>query len=198
MEQLIDRINKLALPAKVGIAFGVVVLITAANYFLQISDFDTRVEAAKARQESANRTLGEKQDIADNLNERRREIDALEQRLQEALTELPTKKNIEDLLAQLNDVGKKSGLQLSKVTPGGESAEGFYAKIPINISVTGNYHEIAMFLQEIANMRRIVNVNNIILTSPTTRGDKVVLRSEFLATTFRFNEASEKKGAAKP
>ncbi|MEW5742233.1 MAG: type 4a pilus biogenesis protein PilO [Myxococcota bacterium] len=197
MDQLIERINKLATPVKIGIVLGIAVLLTAGCYFLLIADLESQIESLKTQQASADRTLAEKQAIADNLNERRKEMDALEQRLQEALTELPEKKDIEELLAQLNDVGKKSGLEIAKVTPGVEAAEGFYAKIPINIAVSGNYHEIAMFLQEIANMRRIVNVNNIKLSTPVLKNDKVMLSSEFLATTFRFNEKKDGKKDAK-
>ncbi len=62
------------------------------------------------------------------------------------------------------------------------------------MAVNGNYHEIAMFLQEVANMRRIVNVNNIKLGSPSTKNDKVVLASDFLATTFRFLDQAAKPG----
>ncbi|MEW6430576.1 MAG: type 4a pilus biogenesis protein PilO [Myxococcota bacterium] len=199
MEQLIERINKLATPVKIGIVLGVAVVLTAACYFLLITDLETQIESLKTQQASADRTLAEKQAIADNLNERRKEMDALEQRLQEALTELPEKKDIEELLAQLNDVGRKSGLEISKVTPGNEAPEGFYAKIPITVAVSGNYHEIAMFLQEIANMRRIVNVNNIKFSTPTLKNEKVILTSDFLATTFRFSEskAGDKKGGQK-
>ncbi|MCC6335446.1 MAG: type 4a pilus biogenesis protein PilO [Myxococcales bacterium] len=197
MEQLIDRINKLATPMKAAIVLGIAVLITGTCYFLLVTDVEARIETIKSQQAAADRTLAEKQAIADNLNERRKEMDALEQRLAEALTELPEKKDIEELLAQLNDVGKKSGLEIAKVTPGLEAPEGFYARIPITIIVSGNYHEIAMFLQEIANMRRIVNVNNIKLANPTLKNDKVILNSEFLATTFRFNEQQQKKSEPK-
>lgn len=197
MEQLIDRINKLATPVKAAIVLGIAVLITGTCYFLLVTDVEARIETIKSQQAAADRTLAEKQAIADNLNERRKEMDALEQRLAEALTELPEKKDIEELLAQLNDVGKKSGLEIAKVTPGLEAPEGFYARIPITIIVSGNYHEIAMFLQEIANMRRIVNVNNIKLANPTLKNDKVILNSEFLATTFRFNEQQQKKSEPK-
>lgn len=195
MEQLIDRINRLATSAKVGIVLGVTILVTALVYFLLISEITSRITSLHAQQQSADRTLAEKTAIADNLNDRRREMDALEQRLTETLTELPKGKDIEELLAQLNDVGKKSGLTISKVTPAPEKVEGFYARIPISISVTGNYHEIAMFLQEIANMRRIVSVQNIKLGNPQLKNDKVILSSSFQATTFRFNEAKAATGA---
>ncbi|HEY0882580.1 MAG TPA: type 4a pilus biogenesis protein PilO [Archangium sp.] len=188
MEQLIDRINKLAAPAKAGIIAGIVLLLTAGTYFLVISDLEVTLEQLKSEQEAKDRMLAEKQLIADNLNDKRKEMDALEQKLQEALTQLPEKKDIEELLSQLSDVGKKSGLEIARVTPASEASEGFYSRIPISMSVSGNYNEIAMFLQEIANLRRIVNVSDLKLTTPVQRGEKVTLTSDFLATTFRFTD----------
>lgn len=191
MEQLIEKINKLATPVKAGIIAGIILLLTAGMYFLFITDLDTAITGIKAEQNAKEITLAEKQAIADNLNERRKEMDALEQKFQEALTQLPEKKDIEELLSQLSDVGKKSGLEISKVVPGGEASEGFYSRIPITMAVSGNYNEIAMFLQEIANLRRIVNVSDLRLATPTLKGDKVVLTSDFLATTFRFSESAK-------
>lgn len=193
MEQLIDRINKLAMPVKVGIVIGLGIVLTAASYFFVVEPILGEVESLKAQQDAAEKTLAEKQQIAENLNERRKEMDQLEQKLQDALTQLPEKKDIEDLLAQLNDVGKKSGLDIGTVSPGAEVVKSFYAEIPITVSVTGNYHEIAMFLQEIANLRRIVNVGDLKLGSPAVHGDKVMLSAQFVATTFRFNQTKAPK-----
>lgn len=192
MEQLIERVNKLATPVKAGIIFGIIVLLTAGNYFLFIADLETALEGIKASQAAQDQVLAQKQEIADNLNERRKEMDALEQRFQVALTQLPERKDIEELLAQLNDIGKKSGLEINKVVPGGESSRGFIASIPIGMSVRGNYHEIALFLQEVASLPRIVHVSDIKLTGQTTaRGEKVWLASDFLATTYRFSDAAQ-------
>ncbi|MGV3620470.1 MAG: type 4a pilus biogenesis protein PilO [Archangium sp.] len=195
MEQLIERVNKLATPVKAGIVAGIILLLTAGTYFLVITDIETRIEGIKAEQQAKDITLAEKQAIADNLSERRKEMDALEQRFEEALTQLPERKDIEELLSQLNDVGKKAGLEIGRVTPGIERTEGFYSSIPISMAVTGNYHEIATFLQEIAGLRRIVNVSNLHLGNPQVRGDKVMLTSDFMATTFRFTDARKPGGA---
>ncbi|MBL8914651.1 MAG: type 4a pilus biogenesis protein PilO, partial [Archangium sp.] len=108
MEQLIERVNKLATPVKAGIIIGIVVLITAGTYFGLISGVEDQLTSLKSQQSAQDMVLAQKQEIADNLNERRREMDELEQRFQVALTQLPEKKDIEELLAQLNDVGKKS------------------------------------------------------------------------------------------
>ncbi len=186
MEQLLDRIAKAPTAAKYGGLAGLVVLLSVLNFFFLVQPLQDQIAEQENQQRGLDRQLAEKQEIAQNLNERRREMDILEQKLAEALTELPEKKDIEELLAQLNDIGKKSGLEISRVEPGSEASATFFAKIPIRMAVSGNYHEIAMFMQEIANMRRIVNVNNIKLGTPTMKNDKVVLSSEFLATTFRF------------
>lgn len=188
MEQYLDRIVKAPPAVKFGGLAGAVVAMTALNFFLLISPVEERIKQQVTERSKLDRDLAEKSEIAQNLNERRREMDVLEQKLAEALTELPESKDLEELLAQLNDIGKKSGLEISKVEPGKEASNSgeFFARIPIKMSVSGNYHEIAMFLQELANMRRIVNVNNIKLDSPTEKNEKVILQSTFLATTFRF------------
>jgi type IV pilus assembly protein PilO len=198
MEQLLDRIAKAPAAVKYGGLAGAVVVLTVMNFFFGIQPLQERKAEQENQQRQLDRQLAEKQEIAQNLNDRRREMEILEQKLAEALTELPEKKELEELLSQLNDVGRKSGLEIARVEPGGESSAGFFAKIPVKMLVSGNYHEIALFLQEVANMRRIVNVNNIRLSTPVMRNDKVVLSAEFLATTFRFVEQSqgEKQAAA--
>lgn len=199
MEQLIERVNKLAMPVKAGILLGLGIVLTALAYFLLIEPVRAEVDSLRIQQDAAEKTLAEKQQIADNLNERRKEMDLLEQRLQEALTQLPERKDIEDLLAQLNEVGKKSGLEIGAVQPGTESPRSFYAEIPIAVSVTGNYHEIALFLQEIGNLRRIVNVGKLKLGAPSLKTEKVTLSAQFVATTFRFvqTQTGQSKGVNK-
>lgn len=203
MERLLETINKAPNSVKWGGLAAVIVLITAANFFFLVQEAADTIERQKGEQAALDRQLVEKKSIADNLTERRKEMDQLEQKLQEALTELPEKKDIDELLAQLNDVGKKSGLEISKVEPTPEAQESFYARIPVKMSVQGNYHEIAMFFQEVANMRRIVNVNGIKFSTNTaaSKADKVVLNSDFMATTFRFAEVKKddkKKPVAAP
>jgi len=146
----------------------------------------SKLEGQAAQQRQLDTQLQEKSEIAQNLNERRREMDVLQQKLDEALSELPEAADLDELLGQLNEIGRKSGLEISSVEPAPEESAQIYVKIPIKMALTGNYHEIAMFLQSMANLRRIVNVNNIQLGSPTMKAEKVVLNTSFVATTFRF------------
>ncbi|OJT27364.1 pilus assembly protein PilO [Archangium sp. Cb G35] len=201
MDKYLERLAKAPPAVRFGGLAALVVLLTAANFFFGIQPLEVEMERQRGEQRKLDLELAEKSEIAQNLNERRREMDVLEQRLAEALTELPENKDIEELLAQLNDIGKKAGLEIARVEPGPETVGGgdFFARIPIKMVVSGNYHEIAMFLQEVSTMRRIVNVNNIKLDGAKVKNEKVMLNTSFLATTFRFvntanvAESSKKK-----
>jgi type IV pilus assembly protein PilO len=199
MDKYLDMIAKAPMAVKGGVVAGIIALITAANFFLVIQPLEEQIDALRAEQAKLDSDLAEKSEIAQNLNERRREMDVLEQKLAEALTELPENRDVEELLSQLNDIGKKSGLELNKVEPSGETVSGgeFFARIPIKMSVSGSYHEVAVFLQEVANMRRIVNVSGIRLAAPSVKNERVVLQANFLATTFRFVDTKAAQQQAK-
>ncbi len=196
MEQLLDRILKLRLEFKIlGLAVAVLV-VTALNYFVWVSDLNAEAVNQDSTIQKLENDLIQKQAIANNLAEYRRQKEILEQKLQEALTELPNDANIDELLTQLNETGVRAGLDLTSVEPGSELKEGsFYSKIPVKITLSGNYHEIATFFDLVGKLKRIVNISDIGLKSPDKKGDKVVLKVDCLATTFRFVEA---RPVAKP
>src|SRR5919202_977050 len=119
--------------------------------------------------------LIQKQSIANNLAQFKREKEILERRLQQALTELPNEANIDELIRSLAEVGKKSGLIINDIAPQPEQTQSFYASIPVVMAVTGNYHEVSVFLDSISKLARIVNITNIKMNQPKMSGDKLVL-----------------------
>ena len=198
MDEIIDKVLKAPPLQRWGGLAALLVVLTILNFIFLVRPELGTLENQAAQQRALDSQLQEKSEIAQNLNERRREMDVLQQKLDEALAELPESADVDELLAQLNEIGRKSGLEISAVEPAPEESAQIYVKIPIKMALTGNYHEIAMFLQSLANLRRIVNVNNIQLGAPTLRAEKVVLNSSFIATTFRFldpkaAQASDKK-----
>ena len=201
MEQLIDRVAKAAVSVKVGIVAGAIAVLTALNYFAfgmnagpSISTIEDRLRAAQAEQATLEKEFIEKTAIANTLNQFRREKELLEQQLREALAELPEDKKIDELLQLLQDRAQKSGLQILTIEPQGATNEKFYARIPIPMTVTGNFHEIATFFDALGRMRRIVNVTEIQLDSPKDVNGKVVLSGKFLATTFMFVDPAKAGG----
>ncbi|HXN83584.1 MAG TPA: type 4a pilus biogenesis protein PilO [Myxococcales bacterium] len=185
-QELLTRVNKVPLPQKL-IAVGVVVLgITAANWFVAISPTMDVIQQRQAEQRRLEDDLIQKQSIANNLAQFRHEKEILERRLQQALTELPNEANIDDLIRSISEVGNKSGLIINTIEPMGEQKQSFYASIPIVMSVTGNYHEIGVFLDSVSKLARIVNVTNIKMGGVKTVNEKLVVNASYVATTFRF------------
>jgi type IV pilus assembly protein PilO len=203
MEKLIERVVKAPLGAKIGVVAGLVALITVLNYFVVGMDFGDSISGTEdairktvITQAQLDKEYIEKTAIANNLNQFRREKELLEQQLTEALAELPEDKKIEDLLQLFQDRAIKAGLKIGSIEPKPPVSERFYAKIPIPMTVTGNYHEIATFFDSLGRMRRIVNVSDVALDTPKDVNGKVVLSGRFLVTAFMFVDPS--RGAAKP
>ena len=203
MDKLLDRIVKAPLGAKVGAVAGIVVALVLLNYFVMsvtfgspISTLEEKIRKARQQQAALDKDYIEKTAIANNLNQFRREKELLEQQLREALAELPEDKRIEDLLQLFQDRAIKAGLKIGTIEPKAAIAERFYAKIPIPMTVTGNYHEVATFFDSLGRMQRIVNVSDVAFDQPKDVNGKVVLNGKFLVTAFMFVEA--KKVAAAP
>jgi type IV pilus assembly protein PilO len=212
MEQLIDRLVKAPLGAKIGVVAAVVALFFVLNYFVvgmnfgaSISETEDKIRRAQTEQAKLDKDYIEKTAIANNLNQFRREKELLDQRLQEALTELPNQKNLDEILQLFQDRAQKAGLEITTIEPQPAAPEGFYARIPIPMAVSGSYHEIATFLDALGRLRRIVNVSNVNMDTPKDVNGRVVVNAKFLATAFMFLDpkdapvpAKGAKPAAKP
>lgn len=191
MNNLLERLVKVPLATKVAVTALLVALMSAGNWFFIVDDLNKRIAAARVRIRTLEEDLVKKRVIADNLNQYRREKEILEQRLAEALTELPAEANIDELLRQLNDVGKKSGLEIVALEPQAEAHQTFYAAIPIKMLVVGNYHEIAVFFESVSKLRRIVNITGLVFETPTRKNEKVIVKASYMATTFRFLDTAQ-------
>jgi type IV pilus assembly protein PilO len=195
MEKLLDQIAKTAVGVKIAGVAGAVVLLTALNYFVvsltfgaPVSDVEKKIVRADVEQKQLSADLAYKTGIANDLNRFRREREVLEQKLNEALSELPEQKKIEDILELFQDRAQKAGLEIVTLEPRSAEPQDFYAKLPIQMEVDGNFHEIATFFDALGRLRRIVNVSGISLSNPKDVNGRVVVNGKFTATTFMFRD----------
>lgn len=94
----------------------------------------------------------------DEFKEELRQVDL---KLKDALKKLPEGKEIPDLLDQINESVIKSGLMITLFQPAGQTAKDFYIEVPVQIQVSGGYHNYAKFADVISKMERIVTLRNI-------------------------------------
>jgi type IV pilus assembly protein PilO len=203
MEQFLERIAKAPVGTKLAGVSLLLILVTVLNYFVvgvpygsSISEMEDRIVKVNAEQHRLDGELIEKQAIANDLNRFRKERELLEQRLKQALAELPEDKNLDELLQMFQDQAQKSGLDIMSIVPDAPVSAGFYIKIPIKMKVSGNFHEIATFFDALGRLRRIVNVGNITLENPKEVSGKVTVAGGFVATTFMFAPAPPAAAAA--
>jgi type IV pilus assembly protein PilO len=185
-QDVLNSVNKLPLGHKVGVVAGFVILLSAGNWYLFIDPMQTQIRERKGTLRQLEDELIQKQSIANNLAQFRHEKEILERRLAQALTELPNEANIDDLIRSLSEIGGKSGLIINSIDPQPEQRQSFYASIPIVMAVTGNYHEIGVFLDSLSKLARIVNVTNIKMGGAKMTAEKLVVSATYIATTFRF------------
>jgi len=135
------------------------------------------------------------------LQEQKAQVDLYVERLQK---QLPSKAEMAALLSDINQAGIGRGLAFELFKPGQVVVRDYYAELPIDIKVTGNYHDIGAFAADMANLPRIVTLNNMTLT--TAKDGSLSL--DAVAKTFRYLDQDEaaaqrklladKKRGAKP
>src|SRR5579885_3115228 len=126
MNKYLDQLQKVPLAQKAVVLLFLIGAVSAANIFLLIQPIDEHMAQQRSELGKLQTDLADKQIIANNLNQFKKEKEQLEQQLAQAITELPNQAEIDELLRQLNDVGKKAGLEITAVTPGTEAPESFY------------------------------------------------------------------------
>jgi type IV pilus assembly protein PilO len=137
-----------------------------------------------------------------NLDALKKQREQVQQYVTQLEKQLPSKAEMDALLSDINQAGIGRSLQFDLFRPGQVIVREYYAELPIDVRVTGRYHDIGSFASDIANLSRIVTLNNMSIT-PTKEG---VLTMDAVAKTFRYLDADEisaqrkvatKKGANK-
>jgi len=142
--------------------------------------------------------LNQKRMIAANRPKLEEEIKGLEKQLDAALVKLPEEKEIPKLLTQVNTLGQQSGLEFLLFRPAAPVKKGFYAEVPIEIRVEGEYHTLGTFLDRVSKLERIVNVADLRISPLSAEKQQKsgrAINADFKATTFTFLEKGGSAGA---
>jgi len=138
-----------------------------------------------------------------NLDLHRQQLREIDTQFGALLKQLPNKSQMDALLVDINQAGLGRGLQFELFKPAAnETRREFYAELPIQVKVTGNYHDMGAFASDVGQLSRIVTLNDVQISA----GGDGVLTMDAVARTFRYldddelaaqRKASAKKGPAK-
>ncbi len=167
----------------VGALAGVVVLGWYFYWDPQLLELDQ----GKSEEVTLRAAYQDKVKQAINLDALRKQKEQVGEYVATLEKQLPSKAEMDALLSDINQAGLGRGLQFELFKPGQVVVKDYYAELPINIKVTGNYHDVGAFTSDIANLPRIVTLNSLQLT--TIKDGALSL--EAVAKTFRYLDREE-------
>jgi type IV pilus assembly protein PilO len=186
VQSRLEQLAKLPPSARLGMIAGCALLVALGYFLLVYRDTSAKLDRLQAQEFELQRRLAEVRSVAANLHEFEEEIARLELKLSKVLRQLPDKKELEVLLTDISNLGKKSGIEIKSFKRLEELEQGFYAEVPIAIELEGGYHDVARFFDMLSKLPRIVNMGALKIKVATEDLQETRLRVEGTATTYRF------------
>ena len=198
MNELLERLLELPPRQRVMLLVGGVALLFFFYAYFLYWPRSAMIADQEQMRDDLRKDRDRKAAMVANLEQARKEVAQLDGDLKTAAEQLPTTKEIPDLLSNISSSGRESGLEIMQFKQRPEQFQDFYAEVPVDILVRGSYHQVAAFFDKVGRMARIVNVSNVGIKSPARdTGDSVTLDTSCAAVTFRFLDDAERERIAK-
>ncbi|ACJ28819.1 Pilus assembly protein, PilO [Shewanella piezotolerans WP3] len=194
----IDFENIGAWPKLVKVVFATLLAICVfvGSYFLFVSDALDALNAEQQKEQQLKSDFKSKYQLAANLKLYREQLAVMEVQFAELLKMLPSQNEMPGLLDDITFVATDAGLRINSLDWDSEIVREFYIEFPINIAVSGDYHQLGHLVSGVAKLPRIVSLHDFVIK----RDDSGGLAMDILAKTYRFKEGAElpaEKGASK-
>jgi type IV pilus assembly protein PilO len=193
VQSRLDQVAKLPQSARAAIIVGIAGMVVAGYYFTIYRGMSEKLAGLRANELELQRKLSEVRSVAANIGAFEEEIANLELKLSKVLRQLPNEKELEVLLTDISNLGKKSGIEIKSFKRLEEIPHDFYAEVPISIEIEGEYHNIGRFFDLMSDLPRIVNMGTMLVKVSKESLDSTRLRVTGTLTTFRFVGDNEKK-----
>src|SRR5262245_52061021 len=161
------------------------------GYKFWLSEDFHRIGELQKQLDDKNAQIQRENDIVAKLPQLEAEIARLRQTLADLREILPTEPETGELLKWIKNLADQSNLELKDFSPESLRPVEFYKEYPIKMSIEGGYHDLGLFLDRISKYSRIINVSNVSIGNNPGGGDKTI-HSEFTATTFIYDDQSDK------
>ena len=164
-----------------------VAAVLVAGWFLFLKSGGEDLAAAVEKETTLKSTYVDKYTQAVNLDALQEQRKQVQQYVIQLEKQLPSKAEMDALLSDINQAGLGRGLQFELFKPGAVVVKSYYAELPIEVRVSGKYHDIGSFAADVASLSRIVTLNNIFLV-PDKSGNLILTTT---AKTFRYLDPDE-------
>jgi len=185
------NVGSLPMSVKFVLLGALSLVLIVLGYFLLWSPEIDELEQAKAKEQDLRQTFLTKKAQAVKVEAYKQQMIDIEKTFGALLKQLPDKSQMDGLLTDINQAVLGRGLEFELFKPGQEVVADFYAEMPIQIKIKGNYHDIGAFATDISKLSRIVTLNDISI-APLNKDQKdSELIMEAVAKTYRYLDSSE-------
>ncbi|KNH27237.1 pilus assembly protein PilP [Pseudomonas syringae] len=168
------------------------VLVLGLGYSFLISDLQNHLELRREEESTLREQFATKAHMAANLELYTQQMKEMENSFGMLLRQLPSDTEVPGLLEDITRTGLGSGLEFEEIKLLAEATQQFYIELPIRITVTGAYHDLATFVSGVAGLPRIVTLHDFDL-APANPDGGPKLRMSILAKTYRYNDKGLQK-----
>jgi type IV pilus assembly protein PilO len=175
------------------VTLGVVLLL----WFFYLNGFEEELVAEQAKEAELRQAYQTRVVKAVNLEALKKQREQIQQYVTQLEKQLPSKAEMSALLSDVNQAGLGRSLQFDLFRPGQVVVRPYYAELPIALRVTGRFHDIGAFAADVANLSRIVTLNNLTIVP----GRDGALTMDATARTFRYldqDEIAAQQAASRP
>jgi type IV pilus assembly protein PilO len=167
------------------------VAVVVAGWFLLLSNSNDELETERKREPELKDLYRNRLGQAVNLSELRKQKLQVQEYVTQLEKQLPGKAEMDALLSDINQSGAGRGLQFELFRPGQIQIKDYYAELPITIRVSGRYHDIGAFAADVANLSRIVTLQNLAIGPLVAKDANGLLAMDATARTYRYLDATE-------
>ena len=173
---------------KLLVLVAVLVGLPVAGFFLDTQGQIDDLEKGANEETKLKADYLDKKKQAVNLDLHRQQLREIDTQFGALLRQLPNRSQMDALLVDINQAGLGRGLQFELFKPAGaESQREFYAELPIQVKVTGSYHDMGAFASDVGQLSRIVTLNDVAIQTD----NKGTLTMDATARTFRYLDDAE-------
>lgn len=190
-----EQFAKLPVAGKVALGALLLGFLGAVYYFAIHISVSNDITAAQARHRALQTEIEEARARNSEYVRLREELASREGLDRGNLRALPVSAETASFLQDLNRLAELSGLRIRLVEPRPEEPETHYVRLPVNLQLTGRYHQLARFFYNVSRLDRLISMENIRVHQPTLEGEEVRLQVDVLATTYRRPPQEETQGA---
>jgi type IV pilus assembly protein PilO len=193
---MLDRIFALP-PHQRRLVYGGIVVLIVLLYAFTVHIPRSRAIADK--EENIRNLNAERAKLQKRVADRKKtkeEIAEVEEQFNQVKAQLPDQKEIPELLRQVSNLGRDSGLEVLFFRQRPEVFQDLYAEVPVEMGVRGGYHQIALFFDKVRHLDRIVNISDLGMKNPQMKNGQMQIDASFFATTYRFLSEEERERIA--